>query len=99
MDLYGSPRKRKRRSPATFRPSANLERGINALMMLWKAEAPARGDKPEEITFSHVLSRLLGVGLDGAFEEIKKDAGLKRMPESDAEWEQFDQALGRRLKR
>ncbi len=97
LDLYGPPKKRKVRSPTSFRIHPDLERGIEALIELWKVEASQRGDDPEKITKSHVVNRLLRVGLDGAFEGVKKDAGLKALPESDAEWQTFEAALKKRL--
>jgi hypothetical protein len=99
LDWYGSPKKPKRRSPTSFRLASDLERGIDLLIGLWKLEAEDRGDAPDKINRSHVVNRLLRVGLDGAFEGIKKDAGLKQMPSSESEWEQFEQAFQRRLKK
>ena len=97
LDLYGPPRKRKVRSPTSFRIHPDLERGIEALNELWKIEAKERGDDPAKINKSHVVNRLLRVGLDGAFEGVKKDAGLKALPESEAEWQVFEAALKKRI--
>lgn len=99
VDLYGSPKKGGRKAPKSFRIAPNLQKGLDALQRLWRVEAIARGDDPDKITSSHVVNRLLAVGLDGAFEGVKKDAGLKDFPVSDAEWSAFDQVLERRLKK
>jgi len=97
VDLYGSPKKGGRKAPKSFRIAPNLQRGLDALQSLWRVEAIARGDDPNKITASHVVNRLLEVGLDSAFQGVKEDAGLKDLPVSAAEWAAFDQALDRRL--
>lgn len=94
---YESPKKKVTIGP--FRVEPDIRRGLEALTQLWKFEAPAKGDSPKSIDLTHTASRLLSVGLDGAFEDLLQEIGLERMPVSESEWERFEAALKKKLKK
>jgi hypothetical protein len=94
---YESPKKKAVIGP--FRVETEIRRGLEALMQLWRLEALAKGDDPKSIDLTHVASRLIAVGLDGAFEEILQESNLERMPVSEVEWGRFEAALQKRLKK
>lgn len=99
LDLYRSPKKRVRKAPKSFRMAPQIERGLEALKRMWRIRAASIGDPPEAITDSSVVTRLIESGLDAAFEEVFKAAGLKGLPTTEEQWALFDKALDHRLKK
>jgi hypothetical protein len=99
VEPYGPLKKRSRKAPKSYRLAPNLQKGITAYRSLLRVQEIARGKDPGEIPEAVAVSRLIELGLDVALESVKKDAGLRDFPVSDAEWEQFEEALVRRLKK
>lgn len=95
MGYYESPKEKVQIGP--FRVHPDRRRGLEALMIFWRFEAPAKGDDPKKIDLTHVADRLVAVGLDGAFEEILRELGLEQMPVTDSQWVRFEAALQSRM--
>lgn len=96
MGYYEPPKRKVQIGP--FRVDPDIRRGLEALVQLWRVEAQAKGDDPKDFDLTYTATRLLTVGLDGAFAEILQEIGLERMPITEGEWERFQAALQKRLK-
>lgn len=93
VDYSYAPPSKERKVALNLRVEESLRRNLEALLTLWRAVAIARGENPKAWDLTEVIKRLLNIGIDSAFAQIYKSAGLERMPVSEAEWAKFKAAL------
>lgn len=73
------------------RISSELNDALDAVMRLWKTVAAASGRDPDGIDKTYVITRLLSVGVDGAFGEF----GGK--PETVEEWKKLEAIIAKKF--
>lgn len=90
MPYFEPPNKR---VALNFKVPEALKANLQALVRLWKIRAEVYNFDPSDIDLTHVCTRLLSVGIDGAWAEAGKMAGLKGMPANEEEWARLSEAL------
>lgn len=93
MDYFELP---ERRVQVTAKLPESLKAGLHATVRLWKLMARVRGMDPSDIDLTHVIARLLKIGVDGVWAQAGAIAGLNGMPKDDAEWALLEAALIKR---
>lgn len=90
MGYYEPPQSTKR-VQIGVRVSSDLNDALDAVVKLWKLVAAASGKDPEGVDKTYVITRLLSVGIDGAFGEF----GGK--PETVEEWKKLEQLIAKKF--
>jgi hypothetical protein len=91
-----TPKEKEPKVALNLRVEVSLRRQLEALVSLWNAHAIARGEFGKW-DLTEVVKHLLGVGIDGAFAQTYRAAGLSKMPANEAEWAIFRAALEKQL--
>lgn len=75
------------------RVSPELNDALDAVVRLWKLVAEASKRDPDAVDKTYVITRLLSVGVDGAFAEF----GAK--PETPEEWKKLEALIAKKFGR
>lgn len=89
-DYYRPPSKK---VMVHLRMPEDLRDHLDGIVDLWRAMAVAQGHDPDDIDRTHVVERLLRVGVDGVWAQAGAAAGLKGMPTTKEEMERLKASI------
>lgn len=90
VDYFEMPEKK---VVLSVRVSEGLKEQLLLVVELWQALAEAKGGDPESINLTHVVERLLRVGVDGTWGQVGHLAGLDGMPRTAEEMAKLKAAI------
>lgn len=91
VDYFDMPPEK--RVPMNMRIPASLRAHLEAILELWKVVAETQGLDPDALDLTYVVERLLRVGVDGAWAQAAKEAGIEGTPKTPVEIERFKERI------